>query len=230
MRLDRIAVALADTYLFGGTSVASDIPGGMASFVRVLPDSTVPDIQLLLAGAPLTAQPYLPPFRQPYQDGFGGRIVMLHPESRGELRLASADPATPIRIRQNFMSTDREWRTLRAGVRLMRDIMYMSQMAPFTARELAPGSSTDDEIDDHIRNTAITLHHPLGTCRMGSEYDETAVVDPQLRVRGIDHLRVIDASVMPDLISGNINAPVMMIAEKASDIIRGRPTLAPLNV
>ena len=230
MRLDRIAVALTDTYLFGGTSVASDIPGGMASFVRVLPDSPVPDIQLLLAGAPLTAYPYLAPFRQPYQDGFGGRVVMLHPESRGELALASADPAKPIRIRQNFMSTDREWRTLRAGVRLMRDIMNMTPMAPFAARELAPGSNADSEIDHHIRNTAITLHHPLGTCKMGPDHDEDAVVDAQLRVRGVDHLRVIDASVMPDLISANINAPVMMIAEKAADMIRRRPTLAPLNV
>jgi choline dehydrogenase/4-pyridoxate dehydrogenase len=230
MRLDRIAVALTDTYLFGGTSVASDIPGGIASFIRLLPDSPVPDTQLLLAGAPLTAHPYLKPFRQPYQDGFGGRIVMLHPESRGELVLASPDPGTPIRIRQNFMSTDREWRTLRAGVRLMRDILNAPQMSAFAARELAPGSSADDEIDRHIRNTAITLHHPLGTCRMGPEDDEHAVVDPQLRVRGIDHLRVIDASVMPDLISGNINAPVIMIAEKAADMIRGRPTLAPLNV
>jgi choline dehydrogenase/4-pyridoxate dehydrogenase len=230
MRIDRIAVALADTYLLGGTSVASDIPGGMASFVRVLPESTIPDIQLLLAGAPLNAYPYLAPFRKPYQDAFGGRIVMLHPESRGELVLPSADPGRQIRIRQHFMSTDREWRTLRSGVRLMRDIMNSPAMAPFAARELAPCSNADDEIDRHIRNTAITLHHPLGTCKMGPEHDENAVVDPQLRVRGVDHLRVIDASVMPDLISGNINAPVMMIAEKAADMIRGRPTLAPLNV
>ena len=229
MRLDRIAVALIDSYLFGGTSVASDIPGGMASFTRVMPDADVPDIQLLLAGAPLTAHPYFKPFTQPYQDGFGGRVVMLHPESRGELVLASADAGTPIRIRQNFMSTEREWQTLRAGVRLMRDIMNQPQLAPFIAREIAPGSSSDDDIDEHIRATAITLHHPAGTCKMGSDRDPDAVVDPQLRVRGVDHLRVIDASVMPDLISANINAPVMMIAEKAADMIRMRPTLAPLN-
>jgi choline dehydrogenase/4-pyridoxate dehydrogenase len=228
MRLDRIAVALTHSYLFGGTSVASDIPGGMASFARVMADSTVPDIQLLLAGAPLTAGPYLEPFNRPFQDGFGGRVVMLHPQSRGELKLASTNPAAPIRIRQKFMSTDREWRTLRAGLRLMHDIMSRPQMQPFIARALNPLKS-DADIDEHIRNTAITLHHPLGTCKMGAEGDETAVVDPQLRVRGVDRLRVIDASVMPDLISGNINAPVMMIAEKAADMIRGRPTLAPLN-
>ena len=230
MRIDRIAVALADTYLFGGTSVASDIPGGMVTFARVTPDAEVPDVQLLLAGAPMTAGPYLKPFRDPYQDGFGGRVVMLHPESRGELVLRSADPAEPVRIRQNFMSTDNEWKTLRAGVRLMRDIMSKPHLKPFIARELNPGLSSDADIDAHIRNTAITLHHPLGTCKMGHEDDETAVVDPHLRVRGVEGLRVIDASVMPDLISGNINAPVMMIAEKAADMIRGRPTLAPLNV
>jgi 4-pyridoxate dehydrogenase len=229
MRLDRIAIALADTYLFGGTSVASDIPGGMAAFARVHRDSTVPDVQLLLAGAPMTAHPYLQPFRKPYQDAFGGRVIMLHPESRGELMLASADPAAPIRIKQNFMSTEREWKTLRAGMRLMQDIMRRPELAPFNAGELTPARS-DAELDGHIRNTAITLHHPAGTCKMGRDGDETAVVDPHLRVRGVESLRVVDASVMPDLISGNINAPVMMIAEKAADMIRGKPTLAPLNV
>jgi 4-pyridoxate dehydrogenase len=230
MRFDRIAVALADTYLLGGTSVASDIPGGMAGFARVTPGTTVPDVQLLLAGAPLTAHPYLKPFRQPYQDAFGGRVVMLHPESRGEVVLGSADPTAPIRIRQNFMSTEREWKTLRAGMRLMHDVMHQSPMEPFLAKELNPAFGSDAALDEHIRNTAITLHHPLGTCKMGRETDESAVVDPQLRVRGIERLRVVDASVMPDLISGNINAPVMMIAEKAADMIRGAPTLAPLNV
>jgi choline dehydrogenase/4-pyridoxate dehydrogenase len=231
MRLDRIACELAKTYFFG-TGIATDLPGGVASFVRCMPDSTVPDIQLLLAAAPLSAAPYLAPFKTPFADGFGGRIVMLHPESRGALRLASNDPATPIRIQQNFMSSEREWKTLRAGFRLFREIMSKPNMVPFIASEIVPGSAakSDTEIDAHIRHTAITLHHPLGTCKMGSASDEAAVVDAELRVRGVEGLRVVDASVMPDLISGNINAPVMMIAEKAADLIRGRPTLAPVNV
>ena len=230
MRIDRIGIELAKTYFVGGKGICSDIPGGMAAFIRTAPDAKVPDIQLLLAGAPLTAGPYLKPFKQPFEDGFGGRIVMLHPESRGELTLASADPATPIRIKQNFMSTEREWKTLRAGVRAMRDIMAKPHLAPFIDREIVPGngSSRDADIDEHIRSTAITLHHPAGTCRMGN--DEGAAVDPELRVHGVERLRVVDASVMPDLVSGNINAPVMMIAEKAADLIRGRPTLAPVNV
>jgi choline dehydrogenase/4-pyridoxate dehydrogenase len=231
MRLDRIAVELAKTYFFG-TGIATDIPGGIASFVRVMPDAKVPDIQLLLAAAPLSAGPYLEPFKAPFADGFGGRIVMLHPESRGTLDLASGDSAAPIRIRQNFMSTEREWKTLRAGFKLFREIMSKPNLSQFMTSELAPGAAkkSDADIDAHIRNTAITLHHPLGTCKMGGAADETAVVDPELRVRGVEGLRVVDASVMPDMISGNINGPVMMIAEKASDLIRGRPTLAPLNV
>jgi choline dehydrogenase/4-pyridoxate dehydrogenase len=230
MRLDRIGIALVDTYCLGGTSVASDIPGGMAAFAKVMPDASVPDVQLLLAGAPLTAHPYFQPFRTPYQDAFGGRVVMLHPESRGELVLQSANPAAPIRIRQNFMSTEREWKTLRAGMRLMNDIMNRPQMLPFAARPLNQVFQSDTTLDEYIRNTAITLHHPLGTCKMGSETDPSSVVDPHLQVLGVERLRVVDASVMPDLISGNINAPVIMIAEKAADIIRRKPTLAPLNV
>ena len=231
MRLDRIAVELARTYFFG-SGIATDIPGGVASFARVMPDSAVPDVQLLLFGAPISAGPYLPPFRQPYADGFGGRIIMLHPESRGELKLASNNPAAPIRIRQNFLTRTREWKTLRAGFRLFREVMNRPKMARYVDAELMPGSAaqSDDEIDAHIRNTAITLHHPLGTCKMGPAADDTAVVDSELRVRGIARLRVVDASVMPDLISGNINAPVMMIAEKAADLIRGRQPLPPVNV
>jgi choline dehydrogenase/4-pyridoxate dehydrogenase len=231
MRLDRIAVELAKTYFFG-TGIATDLPGGIASFVRVMPDSAVPDIQLLLAAAPLSAGPYLAPFKQPFADGFGGRIIMLHPESRGSLSLASSDPSAPIRIRQNFMTTEREWKTLRAGFRLFREIINRPDLAPYLASEITPGAAvkSDAEINAHIRNTAITLHHPLGTCKMGSAADQTAVVDPELRVRGVERLRVVDASVMPDLISGNINAPVIMIAEKAADLIRGRAVLAPLNV
>ena len=169
MRLDRIAMELAKTYFFGGDGIAADIPGGVAAFVQVMPDAAVPDTQLLLAGAPLTAGPYLKPFTQPFADGFGGRVVMLHPESRGELKLASADPAAPIRIKQNFMSTDREWKTLRAGFRVMREIMAQARHgAVHRQANCCPAPATPTPTSTtHIRNTAITLHHPLGTCKMG---------------------------------------------------------------
>src|SRR5262249_55190246 len=144
MRLDRTAVELAKTYFFG-TGIATDLPGGIASFVRVMQDATVPDIQLLLAAAPLSASPYLAPFRQPFADGFGGRIIMLHPESRGALSLASNDPTAPVRIQQNFMSTEREWKTLRTGFRLFREIMSKPNMAPYLASEIAPGAAAKSD-------------------------------------------------------------------------------------
>ncbi len=192
----------------------------------------MPDVQLLFAAAPMVARPYLPPFVPPYQDSFGCRAVVLRPESRGVLELASADPRRAPRIRQNFLATDKDWRTLRAGLRMVRDIARQSPLMPFVAAEIAPGPNgwSDEALDAHIRSTAITVHHPLGTCRMGRDGDPMAVVDPELKVLGVDGLRVADASVMPNLVGGNINAPVIMIAEKAADLIRGRPPLPPVNV
>jgi len=230
MRTDRIARELARAYVFG-TGFAADVPGGVTAFLDSGAGLAVPDIQLLFTAAPLGAWPYFPLFKQPFQDGFACRIVMLHPESRGRVRLASADPGAAPRIHPRFLATDADWRTLRAGVRLARDVAAQPALAPFIAREIAPGSakSSDADIDAHIRATSITVHHPLGTCRMGPDGDDLAVVDPELRVRGVDGLRVVDASVMPDLVSGNINAPIVMIAEKAADLIRGRAPLPPSN-
>jgi choline dehydrogenase-like flavoprotein len=156
----------------------------------------------------------------------------LRPESRVHIELASRDPVVPVRIRQNFLATENDWATLRAGVRIAREVGEQAPLAAFAASEIAPGQAcrSDAEIDAYIRATAITVHHPLGSCRMGRKTDPAAVVDPELRVLGVDALRVVDASVMPDLVGGNINAPVIMIAEKAADLIRGRAPLAPVNV
>jgi len=112
---------------------------------------------------------------------------------------------------------------MRSGVRLDREVAAQPSMQSFIAKEIAPGldKASDSDIDGHIRNTSITVHHPLGTCKMGAASDKTAVVDTELRVHGTEALRVVDASVMPDLVSGNINAAVMMIAERASQLIRG---------
>ena len=180
----------------------------------------------------MTGHAYFPPFVPPYADSFGCRAVLLHPQSRGRIELASRDPRVPVRIRQNFLAMEKDWATLRAGVRLIREIGELTPLASFTTGEISPGPDcrSDAEIDAHIRATAITVHHPLGTCKMGRPSDPMAVVDPELKVLGIDGLRVVDASVMPDLVGGNINAPVIMIAEKAGDLIRGRTPLAPVNV
>jgi len=226
MRLDRVALSLARAYCFG-TGPASETPSGWTGFVKSRPDVELPDIQFLFRAAPAGAGPYLPPFKSAFADGFALRAVMLRPESRGEITLASADPRAPPRIRQNFLATDGDRRTIRDGLKLVRRIVGAAPLSAFVARELAPGADkqSDDDLDAYIRATAATAHHPLGTCKMGPPSDRMAVVDAELRVYGVAGLRVVDASVMPDLVGGNINAPVIMIAEKAADLIRGRALL-----
>jgi 4-pyridoxate dehydrogenase len=230
LRIDRILPELGKAY-FLGTGVFASMFGGVTGFLRS-GRAPVPDVQLLFTAAPLTAAPYLAPFKPPYEDGFGCRAVLLRPESRGRVKLASSDPQSPVRIFQNFLATDNDWATMRAGFRMMREIGRQAPLAPFTAAEIAPGPAcrSDGEIDAYIRATAITVHHPLGTCRMGSAADDMAVVDDELRVLGAEGLRVVDASVMPNLVGGNINSPVIMIAEKAADLIRGDASLAPVSV
>jgi choline dehydrogenase/4-pyridoxate dehydrogenase len=221
MRYDRIARAVVKAYLFG-KGFAADVPGGIVAFLKTSAQLALPDTQILLTAAPLGAWPYLKPFKAPFVDGFASRIVMLHPESRGEVTLQSRDPKAHPRILQRFLSRDADWRAVRAGVRIAREIAAQPAMRPFIGREIAPGSAqaSDAQIDAHIRSTAITVHHPAGTCKMGAESDESAVVDPELKVRGVAALRIVDASVMPELVSGNINAAVIMIAEKAADLIK----------
>src|SRR5215472_5546333 len=203
MRADRIALEFGKAY-FRSEGIAADWPGGVMAFLKSSPELALPDIQLLFSAAPMTAHPYFPPFVKPYADSFGCRAVLLRPESRGRIELASADPRAPVRIRQNFLATDKDWATLRAGVRLIREIGKQAPLASYTTGEISPGFDcrSDAEIDTHIRATAITVHHPLGTCKMGRASDPAAVVDPELKVLGVDGLRVVDASVMPDLVGG----------------------------
>jgi choline dehydrogenase/4-pyridoxate dehydrogenase len=151
----------------------------------------------------------------------------LRPESRGRIELISADPRKAPRIRQNFLATENDWKTLRAGLRMARDVCRQAPLRSFMAREIGPGEHavSDADLDAYIRPNSITVHHPLGTCKMGVPSDAMAVVDPQLRVFGTEGLRIVDGSVMPDLVGAHINAPIIMIAEKAADLIRGRPSL-----
>lgn len=207
MRLDRIALELGKCY-FLGTGFATDLPGPLMAFLKTSENLPLPDVQLLFHGGPLGAGPYL---TKPFADGFSCIVVVLRPESRGRVELASNDPGRPVRIRQNFLSRDKDWQTLRAGIRLARQIAAQKSLEKYIGKELM-----QPDVDAHIRATSITVHHPLGTCAMGE------VVDQALKVRGVEGLRVVDASVMPDLVGGNINAPVTMIAERAADLIRGR--------
>jgi 4-pyridoxate dehydrogenase len=225
MRLDRAAVNMVRAYVFG-TGPGTVLPSALHAFLKTRRELAVPDIQFLFRGAPARAYPWFPGITPAYEDSFGLRPVMLHPESRGVVRLRSADPRAPVRIVQNFLATENDVRTIREGVKLARDIASRTGLDRFRGRETAPGPHcrTDAEIDAFVRRTAITVHHPCATCAMG--LGEDAVLDPALRVRGVEGLRVADASAMPDLVSGNINACVLMIAEKAADLVLGKPPLS----
>ncbi|MFK5979418.1 MAG: choline dehydrogenase [Rhizobiaceae bacterium] len=220
MRADRIGFDFVKTYLTG-KGFSADVPGGGVAFLKSDEGRRVPDVQLLFTAAPLASWPYFSPFKKPFDDGFATRIVAVQPESRGSVKLASTDPMAAPLIFQNFLSSTSDWDSLRAGVKIARKLAEQPAMKPFIENEFFPGPDANDDaaIDEHIKNTSITVHHPAGTCRMGT--DERAVVDSNLMVRGVSGLRVIDASVMPDLVSGNINAVVIMIAEKVADQILG---------
>jgi len=156
------------------------------------------------------------------EDGFTLHLCQLRPESRGRIGLASADPLADPTIFANYLSTPEDRRVLRECVRIGRDVAAQAALDPYRGDELAPGKNiqSDAEIDAWIRATAETIYHPIGTCKMGADGDTMAVVDGALRVRGLAGLRVVDASVMPTLVGSNTNAPTIMIAEKAADMIR----------
>jgi choline dehydrogenase len=205
-----------------GTSNIAETGGFLRS--RLAEDSR-PDIQFHFVPAQLDdhGRHQMPGF------GYTVHACYLRPRSRGRLRLASNNPNDKVRIEANYLG-DPEGRDLRMMlecVRLSREIFAQPAFAPYRGEEIFPGDGVQDEaaLVEFIRRKAESIYHPVGTCRMGAEDDPMAVVDPQLRVRGVQGLRVIDASVMPKLIGGNTNAPTMMIAERASDLIRGLPQL-----
>jgi choline dehydrogenase len=194
-----------------------------AAFVKSIAGLDKPDIQLVFQPAKRPG----PSFPYPVGHGFAISPVGLYPRSRGRLTLASADPFEPPRIDPNLLSEPEDLSPLINGIRLARQIFASTAFAKYGAVETSPGRAvvSDAELAAYIRAEAYTVHHPVSTCRMGS--DAAAVVDPQLRVVGLENLRVADASVFPSIIGGNTNAAVVMIAEKASDMILGRPPPAP---
>lgn len=184
-------------------------------FVRSSADKDRPDLEFLLGPELMNQREHL----IPRGHGFSVHISMLAPKSRGQISLASPDPAAAPRIRGNFLSHPDDLTALRNGFRLVRRLIATPPMADYCKAEVLPGPdvATDAAIDRYIQTTLGTTFHPVGTCRMG--VDAQAVVDPQLRLRGVDGLRVVDASVMPTIISAPTNAAVYMIAEKASAMI-----------
>ena len=228
MRFDRMAFSMMRAYLFG-TGPGTVVPGGLHAFIKTRPELAVPDIEFMFRGAPPHAHLWFPGVRPAYVDGFGIRPALLHPDSRGEVLLRSSDPRTPIRIVYNFLSAPGDLPLLREGFKLARAIAYQKPLDRFRGVETVPGPNvaSDADIDAWIRNTVITAHHPCATCPMG--LGSEAVLDPDMKVRGVERLRVVDASAMPDLVSSHINACVLMMAEKASDMIRGRAALPPAS-
>jgi len=223
MRADRIALAMLRAYLLG-TGPATMLPTALYAFLCTQPGSRVPDIEFMFRCAPLHPDPWFPLVRPAWRDGFSIRPALLHPRSRGEVFLRSTDPADKVRIRFNLLADVRDRETLADGVERALALSMSDALAPFRGRMLTEASDlcSRASIEAWLRRTAITVHHPAGTCRMGTPGDPATVVDPRLRVCGIDRLRVIDASVMPDLPSAHINAAVLMIAERGADLVRGR--------
>jgi choline dehydrogenase len=194
-----------------------------AAFVRSIPGLDKPDVQLVFQPAKRPG----PSFPYPMGHGFAISPVGLYPRSRGRVTLASPDPCDAPLIDPHLLSAPEDLAPLINGMRLARKIFGSAAFAKYRAEETSPGNAamSDAELAAYVRAEAYTVHHPVSTCRMGN--DAAAVVDPQLRVAGLENLRVADASVFPSIIGGNTNAAVVMIAEKASDLILGRPLLAP---
>lgn len=188
------------------------------AFIRSDPAADRPDIQI--AFQPARRNPHA--FPLPLGHGFAFSVVNLYPRSRGEVRLASSDPRRAPRVNPNLFADPRDIAPVLRGMRLARRLCDTPAFAPYRASEVRPGRSarSDAELLAYLRQAAATVHHPVGSCRMG--VDAMAVVDPELRVRGIAGLRVVDAAIFPGIVGGNTNAPVVMVAERAADLITGR--------
>ncbi|MBT2135660.1 GMC family oxidoreductase N-terminal domain-containing protein [Croceibacterium sp. LX-88] len=221
LRFDRAARAVAQWYLFGTGPFARQL-NSANPMLRTDPRLAQPDIQLFSNPVKLSAHLWFPGFVKSPEHAFSADVILLHPQARGWVSLKSADPHELPAIRLNLFDNEADFVTARAGLRLARKIYGTEPMAGLIERESIPGAEvqSDAAMDEHIRATAGTTQHPVGTCAMGT--GPNAVVDPELRVHGLAGLRVIDASIMPDVPGGNTNGPTIMVAEKASDLIRGR--------
>ncbi len=227
LALDRFALETARALLFG-TGPATVFPQEAGGFVRSEPDLEAPDLQAHMLPLLVDRMKLRPPFawlfdRDPAEGhGYAVRTSLLRPHSRGAVELRSRDPFAKPAIRPNYLSDRRDVALFRKAVDIGRDILSQEALRPFDAGEIDPGPDVRSgaDIEAWIRRTATTEFHPTGTCGMGRGPE--AVVDDELRVVGVDGLRVADASIMPVITGGNTNAPTMMIGEKAADLVLGR--------
>ena len=193
-----------------GTGMLTTNFAEAGAFLRTRTGLDRPDVQLHFVNGMVDDHAR----RLHYGYGISCHVAVLHPVSRGSVSLQSADPDDPPRIDPNFLAADADVETLLAGFKIAREIMHGAPLDRHRGAELYSNGTSDEELIDSLRRRADTIYHPVGSCRMG--YDELAVVDPSLRIRGLEALSVVDASVMPALVGGNTNAPTIMIAEKAA--------------
>ena len=205
-------------YLAAGRGMLTTNGAEGCALTRSRPDEPLPDLQFHFSPGKL--RDHARNLRFLCGDGYSLHVCNLRPKSRGQIRLASADPLAPPLIHANYLAHPDDLEHLLRGFKLARRMLAAHAFDPYRGGEIVPGSGvqSDDEIRRFIRQCAETIYHPIGTCKMGD--DAQSVVDAQLRVHGLAGLRVVDASIMPTLVGGNTNAPTVMIAEKAADLIR----------
>ncbi len=213
-------------YLFARSGQIAGNLFEVTGFLRTADNLDRPDVQFVFmpANRPNPGQAF------PRGHGFGINSVLLRPKSRGSVLINSNDPHVAPMIDNAFLRDEADLEPLLRGLRIARKILAMPEMAKYQATEILPGPAlnSDDEMRDYMRRTCTAVHHPGGSCRMGSDAD--AVVDPQLKLRGVDGLRVVDASIFPRMVGGNSNAGAVMVAEKAADMILGRAAPDPIDV
>ncbi|MPT49010.1 MAG: hypothetical protein E2598_11415 [Sphingobium sp.] len=211
--------------LFRSGPVAGNMFEGHG-FWKSSPELSRPDMQIIMMPAHRNAEPKA----LPRGHGYGIISALVKPKSLGSITIGSKDPAATPLIDLNFLGEEEDIVKIRTGLKLGRKMLSNSAFSRYHGHEILPGNDvqSDDEWDDYIRRTCTMVHHPTSSCRMGT--DPMAVVDPELKVSGIEGLRVVDASIFPTLIAGNTNAGVVMVAEKASDIILGRPAPLPIRL
>ena len=221
LRFDRAVRHVIAWKLFGKGAFAAQV-NSANPILRTDPRLAQPDIQLWCNPVKVGAHLWFPGIKAPPPHEMTTDVILLHPQARGRVSLSSADPRDHCRIALNIFDNEADFATARAGIAIARKLYGTEPMASLVDHETLPGAgvTSDEALNEHIRATAQVTQHPVGTCTMG--IGAGAVVDPELRVHGIEGLRVVDASVMPDVPGGNTNAPTIMIGEKAADIIRGR--------
>jgi choline dehydrogenase len=221
LRMDRAALSVG-RWLFNRSGPFSCTGSTANVFARTLDGLDQPDIQMICLPISNNAGLWAPGFEKKPSFRLSARTGYLQPKSRGWVRLRSTNPAAAPRILMNIFDDPGDLDAMVRAIKLSRSVYAQSPLREMIRRETLPGPGTDNDADlkEYIRRNAGHRSHPVGTCRMG--HDADAVVDPQLRVRGIEGLRVADASVMPEVPSGNTNLPSMMVGERAADLILGR--------